>query len=73
MQVIQRGETYFVRRGDTMNAGFPDQSRTAIEVREIGNPSGNDIVRLLYIHTRAIHHTHFPERFSFRRPLSAWT
>lgn len=32
-----------------MNARFPDQFRTAIEVREIGNPSENDVVRLLYI------------------------
>jgi len=26
-----------------MNARFRDQFRTAIEVREIGNPSGNDV------------------------------
>lgn len=29
--------------GGTMNARFRDQFRTAIEVREIGNPSGNDV------------------------------
>lgn len=29
--------------GGAMNARFRDQFRTAIEVREIGNPSGNDV------------------------------
>lgn len=46
--VIQHGSISFVV-GDSMNARFPDQFRTAIEVREIGNPSENGVVRLLYI------------------------
>lgn len=45
-----------------MNARFSDQFRTAIEVREIGNPSENDVVRLPYI--RAIYHER-SLRFSF--------
>lgn len=34
--------------GGAMNARFRDQFRTTIEVREIGNPSGNDVVRFLH-------------------------
>lgn len=53
-----------------MNARFPYQFRTAIEVREIGNPSENDVVRLLYI--RDISQALFAFLFSCVLSLRAW-
>jgi len=42
---------------DAMNARFPDQFRTAIEVREIGNPS-RTTHRKATVHTSGTYHMH---------------
>lgn len=53
--------------GGAMNARFRDQFRAAIEVREIGNPSGNDVVRFLHS-THAVYRA-CSLRFFFRSPF----
>lgn len=51
--------------GGAMNARFRDQFRTAIEVREIGNPSGNDVSQDSYSCTHVVYRARVPCTFPF--------